>query len=45
MEAELSGSGAVGEAHFINDGLRLERDQCVFPQHSLVLSFDIGYQA
>jgi hypothetical protein len=45
MEAELSGSGAVGAAHFINAGLRLERDQCVL-QHSLVLSFtDIGYQA
>jgi hypothetical protein len=31
MEAELSGNGAVGAAHFINNGLRLERDQCVFP--------------
>jgi hypothetical protein len=30
MEAELSGNGAVGAAHFINHALRLERDQCVF---------------
>ncbi len=44
MEAELSRRGAVGAAHFINNGLRLERDQCVFPQYSLVFSFDIGYQ-
>jgi hypothetical protein len=43
MEAELSGSGTVGAAHFINNGLRLERDQCAFSQHSLVISFtDIG---
>lgn len=45
MEAELSGSGAIGAAHFVNNGLRLERDQCVFPQYCHVLSFDIGYQA
>ena len=29
MQAELSGSGIVGPAHFINTGLRLERDQCI----------------
>lgn len=29
MQAELSESGIVGPAHFINNGLRLERDQCV----------------
>lgn len=29
MQAELPGSGIAGPAHFINNGLRLERDQCV----------------
>jgi hypothetical protein len=29
MQAELSGSGIVGPAHFINGGLWLERDQWV----------------
>ena len=28
MQAELSENGLVGPAHFINNGLRLERDQC-----------------
>ena len=28
MQAELSESGVVGPAHFINNGLWLERDQC-----------------
>ena len=31
MEAKPTGNGAVGAAHFINNALRLERDQCVFP--------------
>lgn len=31
MEATVSASGTVGASHFINNGLRLERDQCVFP--------------
>ena len=34
MAAELSGSGTIGAAHFINTGLRLERDQCVFSEKS-----------
>jgi hypothetical protein len=37
MQAELSGSGIVGPAHFINSGLRLERDQCV--KYALVQYF------
>ena len=38
MQAELSESGVFGPAHFINNGLRLERDQCA--KYSLLpLSF------
>ena len=43
LEAAISGSDTVGAAHVINNGLRLERDQCAFSQRSLRLSFtDIG---